>query len=67
LGNRKAKLLIFIWKCKYLKLARIILKRMNKFGRAKLSNRRSAIKIYSPTRMWKKGALIHCWWECKLV
>jgi hypothetical protein len=18
-------------------------------------------------RMWEKGALIHCWWECKLV
>ena len=18
-------------------------------------------------RMWKKGTLIHCWWECKLV
>ena len=18
-------------------------------------------------RMWRKGALVHCWWECKLV
>jgi hypothetical protein len=18
-------------------------------------------------RMWEKGTLIHCWWECKLV
>ena len=18
-------------------------------------------------RMWRKGALLHCWWECKLV
>ena len=29
--------------------------------------RMAIIKMSTNSRVWRKGTLLHCWWECRLV